>query len=284
MNGAGLTPEQRIASPFFAPAGGLYTTLQDYARYMAFHLAAYPPRDEPEMLPLRRSTVRELHRGQRAWTLQATSEKDGKVSLYKGDYGFGWIDSTTCRDNRRIEHSGWEPGYFSSVILLPERSFGIVSLATTNGVQATVGAVELLRQLNALPPIGIPGPTRELEQAHDHVEQLFRGWDAQLVHQMFAPASVHYAWFPKLEEGFTRLRRDHGLCDFTGAVRAETRLHGHWRASCEKGAIDFEAFLAPTVPTQMATLTWKEPVGDERPAGASTIPKLMIRQSSACSE
>jgi CubicO group peptidase (beta-lactamase class C family) len=283
-DGAGLTPEPRIASSFFAPAGGLYTTLRDYARYMAFHLSAYPPRNEPEMAPLRRSSVRELHRGQRPWTLQATTDKNGVLSVYRGDYGFGWIESTTCRDNRRLEHSGWEPGYFSSVVLLPERSFGIVSLATTNGVRATEGAIELLRQMDALPPITTLPPTMDLQRARDSVGQLFRQWDTQFVNQIFAPDSVHYVWFRKLEASFARLRRDHGVCDFTGAVSAEGRLHGYWRASCEKGAIDFEAFLAPTVPTRVAMLSWKELLADERPPGESTVPRIMVPQRSACPE
>ena len=42
-------------------AGGLYTSLRDLARYAAFQLAAYPPRDDPEVGPVRRSSVREAH-------------------------------------------------------------------------------------------------------------------------------------------------------------------------------------------------------------------------------
>ena len=37
----------------------------DYARYAAYQLSAYPPRDDPETGPVRRSTLREMHEGQR---------------------------------------------------------------------------------------------------------------------------------------------------------------------------------------------------------------------------
>jgi hypothetical protein len=138
--------------------------------------------------------------------------------------------------------------------------------------------------MDALPPITTLPPTIDLEGARDSVGRLFRQWDTQLVNQVFAPNSVHYAWFRKLEESFARLRLDHGVCDFTGAVRAEGRLHGYWRASCEKGAIDFEAFLAPTIPTRVAMLSWKELLAEERPPNESTVPQIMVPQRSPCPE
>ena len=65
--GATTVPEPRPPDGVFDAAGGLYTSLHDYARYVAFNLAAYPARDEqPETGPLRRSTLREMHEGQRA--------------------------------------------------------------------------------------------------------------------------------------------------------------------------------------------------------------------------
>lgn len=199
-----------------------------------------------------------------------------------GDYGFGWLASTTCQDDRLVEHSGWEPGYFSSVILLPERHFGIVSFATTHGVQATVGAVELLRRLDALPPLDAPRPIQELERAQDDVSSLLQSWDAELVRRTFAPASVHYEWFPKLEESFVRLRRAHGHCDFSAPITAETRLHGHWRAVCERGGIEFEAQLSPTVPPQLAALVWKELSAGEPAAGAGMARQTMATRRAAC--
>jgi CubicO group peptidase (beta-lactamase class C family) len=254
----GLTPELRVASAFFAPAGGLYTSLRDYARYMAFQLSAYPARDEAEAAPLRRSTVREMHHGVRPWMLHANVEEGGRVSLYKGDYGFGWIESTTCQGDRQVEHSGWEPGYFSSVILLPERHLGVVSLATSHGVRATIGAIELLRKLEALPPKQAPQPSQELEAARKAVASLFREWDPALVSTTFDPASSHYEWFPKMGENLARMHREHGSCDFSGPMLANDRLHGQWRAACEKGALAFEVFLTPSVPSRIALLAWHE--------------------------
>ena len=49
-----------IKSKSFSSAGGLLTTATDLGKYIAFHLSAWPPRDDPETGPVRRSSVREM--------------------------------------------------------------------------------------------------------------------------------------------------------------------------------------------------------------------------------
>ena len=44
----------------FGSAGGLLTTANDLGKYVAFHLAAWPPRDDSDEGPVRRSSVREM--------------------------------------------------------------------------------------------------------------------------------------------------------------------------------------------------------------------------------
>jgi len=64
-DGDRLVAEPHEPEGAFAPPGGLYTSLNDFGRYVAFQLSAYPPRDAPESGPLRRSTLREMHAGER---------------------------------------------------------------------------------------------------------------------------------------------------------------------------------------------------------------------------
>src|SRR4029079_1959957 len=45
-----------------AACGGIITTLNDFARYVAMHLDAWPARDDAETGPVRRSTPRGLHK------------------------------------------------------------------------------------------------------------------------------------------------------------------------------------------------------------------------------
>ena len=40
--------------------GGLWTSSRDLAKYVAFLMSAFPPRDGPESGPIRRSSAREM--------------------------------------------------------------------------------------------------------------------------------------------------------------------------------------------------------------------------------
>ena len=137
-------PTPRIT--VFAPGGGLYTSMRDYARYVAFQLSAYPPRDEPERGPVRRSTLREMHQGQRLTGMPDPDQPMARrtasgVALAANSYGLGWFNLTTCNEEGRLEHAGWEPGYHSLAILLPQHRFGIVTMATGQAVGAAEAAL-----------------------------------------------------------------------------------------------------------------------------------------------
>ncbi|HVR63821.1 MAG TPA: serine hydrolase domain-containing protein, partial [Polyangia bacterium] len=61
-------------------AGGLYSSVRDLARYVAFQLAAYPPRDDPEAGPVRRASVREAHTAAALVGLRVEPAHDGADS------------------------------------------------------------------------------------------------------------------------------------------------------------------------------------------------------------
>jgi len=66
-------PAPILRDGVFDVAGGLYTTVQDMARYLAFQLSAWPPSDGPETGPVRRSSEREMQQGQRRADLREIS-------------------------------------------------------------------------------------------------------------------------------------------------------------------------------------------------------------------
>ena len=61
--------EAPLADGALGAMGGLATTVRDYARYVALHLAAWPPRDDPDDGPVRRSSLREM---QSIWQIGPT--------------------------------------------------------------------------------------------------------------------------------------------------------------------------------------------------------------------
>ena len=99
----------------FVGGGGLYSSLRDMARYLAFQLGAYPPRGEPDTGPIRRSSVRETHFN--------ALEGDG---LSADRYGYGWAIEESCDFDRLVWHSGGTQGYGSWWGFVPSSGVGVI--------------------------------------------------------------------------------------------------------------------------------------------------------------
>jgi CubicO group peptidase (beta-lactamase class C family) len=258
-----LVPEPRPSDGVFDAAGGLYSSLRDYSRFVALHLAAYPARDGPETGPLRRSTLREMHAGQR-WsrseqTPVARRTPTGAVTLSAASYGYGWQNVTTCAYEGIVQHGGYEPGYWSSVHMLPRHGLGIVTFATTEavGFRAFSGTLALLREgglLEDRPPPAAPG----LADAREAFLRLMKGWDAALAAQVFDANSLKYAWMRRLPQDLATLSGKHGACRAAGPIRALSRSHGSGRLSCERGGIDLTIYLSPVRPARVQQVRWTE--------------------------
>jgi CubicO group peptidase (beta-lactamase class C family) len=148
-------------------AGGLYSSLRDMARYAAFQLTAYPPRNDRDQGPLRRSSLREAHVPQRPTGLSVTvtgaaknQPQDGKGSddrpLIEADadgIGLAWHGRQTCQFEQIVDHAGGTEGYAALIRLLPQRGVGIVALTNVqSGDLAAIGdgALQILNQSGAL--------------------------------------------------------------------------------------------------------------------------------------
>lgn len=251
-HGEHLVPEPIDSDGVFAPAGGVYTSANDLARYAAYHLAAYPPRDDPETGPVRRSTLREMHAGQ-AWARLGDDVPvlrrlpTGEPSLTAFSYGLGWMQYTTCLAEGIVQHFGFEPGYWASIRLLPAQGIGIVTISTTGNLgqnQTFESALELFRNDGVLDRAPAP-PSSALASARDTIVQLLSAWDSELVARTFDPLTRRYSFVRGFRAGIEAINRDHGRCRAEGDILPLSATHGRFRVSCERGAIDVVAFLTP---------------------------------------
>jgi CubicO group peptidase (beta-lactamase class C family) len=253
--------EPRPDDGVFAPAGGLYTTLHDYARYAAFQLSAYA--EEPGGGPLRSSSVRELHRGH-AWMRWgddvpvASRERDGKLGLNAASYGFGWVNLTTCNYEGLVQHGGFEPGYFAVARLMPRDGLAVVAFSTTASVgdkrtfERALGVLReggLLRGSNPVSP--------ELTRAGANVSRLFERWDRELARATFDPDSAKYSFIASIEQSFERLRGEHGACRPAGAIVASSSKQGRFLMNCERGSVQFSLLLSPVPGDRLQLLEWR---------------------------
>ncbi len=113
----------------FGAMAGIVTNAVEYARFVAFLIDAWPPRDDAETGPVSRASRRELavlHSGPRAPTFR---KHQGREIATASAYGYGLINSIESELGRYLHHRGGLPGYGSHFLFSPETQIGVFSFA-----------------------------------------------------------------------------------------------------------------------------------------------------------
>lgn len=236
-------------------AGCLYSSIRDLARYAAFHLAAWPPRDDGETGPLRRSSLREMQLGARTWGLRVKPARgDPPREVESTAYGYGLFQVETCALDFIVQHAGGLPGYSSFIRLLPEQGVGLIALAgapTRTATRAVEEVTRILAATGGLAPRTVT-PAPALVAARETVDGLFARWDSAAAEAAFLPTFFDAS--PTTAADLAALRAAHGACRPEGPIDAENALRGTWTLGCERGYVDLFASLAPTVPPRIQRL------------------------------
>jgi CubicO group peptidase (beta-lactamase class C family) len=130
------SPEAAEPDGEFGATGGLVTSAADYARYVAFLLSAWPPRDDADTGPARRSTVRELGLAHGLPLTATTRTAKGKSVTVASGYGYGMVSSTDPVLGRTLHHRGGLPGYGSHVLISPDTGLGLFTFANVTYFEA----------------------------------------------------------------------------------------------------------------------------------------------------
>ena len=236
----------------FGAMGGMLTSTRDLATYVGLFLSAWPPRDEPDPGPVRRSSVREM---QQVWrpspAVVTRGGADGALRLNTGGYGFGLRVWQTCTLGHVVAHSGGLPGFGSHMRWLPEHGVAIIAMGNltyTGWTRVTDEAIDALAKTGGLQP-RVPQPSPALLAAQSEVSSLVRGWDEPRADRI--AADNLYLDTPKAERraALDRIRAQVGEC--RGAISpidAENALRGVWSIACDRGWVRVGITLAPTVP------------------------------------
>ncbi len=130
-----------------APMGGLFTTVDDLAKWVAFFSDAFPARDDIDHAPLSRATRREMQQAHTQFVPESRRGLDGQPRLIQGGYGMGLMRVLSDTFETAVTHSGGLPGYGSNMRWVPDRSIGVIALANITYARmsdAAAAAIELL--------------------------------------------------------------------------------------------------------------------------------------------
>lgn len=250
-------PEPILADGAFAAMAGLFTTVPDFARYMLFLLSAFPPRNDADAGPVKRSTLREMQQLMRFEELVTFKSEAGREWRATNGYGFGlavWHDE---RFGYGVSHGGGLPGYGSYYYLLPDCGIGIVAL--TNRTYGRVGrkfpqVLDVLETAGALMPRSIAAAPVLLELYGVVNRWLQGGADKELVSSaadnFFLDRSLELRRFDR-----DTLMRELGHVTGASDLTLSNALRGKWRITGEQGWLDVFLTLAPTMPPRIQALT-----------------------------
>lgn len=158
-----------------APMGGLWTTIADLARWIAFLADAFPARDATDDGPLSRASRREMQTPQR-YAGQRTL-RDLRIPT---SYGYGTVVLDEPTHGTVIGHSGGLPGYGSNMRWRPGGSIGVVAMSNVTYAPMTELAArihDLVVEQGAV-PIDEPAPAPSVSRLADALLDVLAAWSA----------------------------------------------------------------------------------------------------------
>jgi CubicO group peptidase (beta-lactamase class C family) len=232
----------------FGAMGGVQTSANDYAKWMAFLLSAWPPRGDKDAGPVRRSTVREMAQGSNFPRLR---QRFGSTPVTQAiAYGAGLIAATDPDLGNTLSHGGGYPGYGSHMLLLTDHNVGIFvfSNRTYNGGSgAAWDAAVALRKAGALKGRDLP-ISASLALGYRAAGAMYQAGSIEPARSLLAMNFL----MDRSPENWTRelakVRGDLGACRTDSPVTPTGALSGTFRWQCDKGVLEGNLLLAPTSP------------------------------------
>jgi CubicO group peptidase (beta-lactamase class C family) len=257
-------PEPLLRDGVYGAMGGLITTLADFTRYTAFHLAAYPPRDDADPGPICRATLREFHQPAAFATVADARPASGSPRANATAYAHGlrWNRDTAGLIN--LGHSGGLPGYGSNFRFYPALGLAVIAFANrTYAPMATANAkvAALLLEKVALPARATPPDDILLTRQRALIALLDSGWDpalgAAVLAENFYLDRSRESWIAHTRTTLAAA----GRLTATGPMIPENALRGTFTLTGETGLIDVFFTLTPeaTPKVQELRLTFVAP-------------------------
>jgi len=228
--------------------GGLITTIEDWARYMAIHLDAWPSRDDAETSPVKRSSIREM---QYPWDINYVdvnkNTPKGSPCAIAGAYGYGLEWLKDCEDRIYISHTGGLPGFGSDWKIMPEFGIGVVCFANLTYADASAPnnhVLDSLLTLTDIKPRQLP-PSAILNQRKNELVKIISDWEKAKASGIFA-FNFFMDYFPdKLKAEADNAFTLAGKIISIGQVIPENELRGYFIMEGETANIKISFTLSP---------------------------------------
>ena len=245
--------EQWVEQPMlhdgtYGAMGGMITSMEDFSKYAILHLSAWPPRNDDDKGPIKRSSIREM---QFPWNVEdfkpQSTNPYGRLcpELYAYCFGLAWRKD--CNKNVYVGHSGGLPGFGSNWKIMPDYGIGIISFS--NLTYAPMGRINLqvldtLVSLAKLHPRKLPVSTI-LNQRKKELINLLPEWKNLEATNIFAE-NFFMDYFPdSLRKEATRIFNKAGKIIKISELIPENNLRGSFILEGENNDIEISFTLTP---------------------------------------
>lgn len=252
--------EPEMGDGAFNAMGGLQVSANDYAKWVAFLLSAWPARDEPDSGPVKRATVREMAQGLNFISVANRIGASGATACKQAAaYGMGWRVAQDCDLGLTLAHGGGYPGYGSHIMLMPDRGVGIFAMAnrTYAGPSAPAWDTAVVmdkagllksRAVPVSPAVADAYAAAKAAYAAGNLGPL----EGRLAMNFLMDRSAEN-WAAEL----ARLKREVGECSADEPLAPLGAMSASFRLRCEKGQLDGTLLLAPTTPATVQALRFR---------------------------
>lgn len=242
----------------FGAMGGVQTSARDYARWAAFLLAAWPPRDGAEAGPVRRSTLRELSQG---LNFVSVARRPGEPEScpQAAAYGMGFRVAQDCDLGLTMAHGGGYPGYGSYLLLLPDHGVAVFAFAnrTYAGPSPPVWQAALALQRAGV----LTGRTLPVSDAlalmYHYAGDIWQRGTLDGARDRLAMNFLMDRSAENWARELSRLKAQTGECRTDAPITATGALAGMFSWTCERGTLQGQILLAPTSPPTIQALRFR---------------------------
>lgn len=235
----------------FNSMGGLQVSANDYAKWVAFLLSAWPPRDDADTGPVKRATVREMAQGLNFVTIANRTGSSGATACKQAAaYAMGWRVAQDCDLGLTMAHGGGYPGYGSHVMLMPEYGVGVFVLANRTYAGPSGPAWDsavAMHKAGLLKKREVP-VSAAVDAMHTAVYQAYSAGNLGPLEGRLAMNFLMDRSPENWSKELAKLEAEVGQCGSEEALKTDNAMSATYRWNCERGKIDGQVLLAPTNP------------------------------------
>jgi len=230
----------------YGAMGGLITTIEDFSKYVSYHLSAWPPRNDEEHGPVRRSSLREMQTPHNPRLYANAKDFNGDPCASMAGYGFGLGITQNCKGLKLVSHGGALPGFGSTYYFFPDYGVGIMAFCnlTYTAAMPVPECLKLLLESTEIKARKLPVSDILLER-QEQITQLIQNWETDLEAKILAENFYLDRSRDKRIKEAQEILKKAGPIEEIGELDPKNQLRGSYKIKAQNGDINIFFTLTP---------------------------------------